>query len=39
MAEIINFVALPFDFMDGGIAVGEPIDCPSPAADLICCPA
>jgi hypothetical protein len=31
MAEITLFVALPFDFEDGGgIAVGEPIDCPSP---------
>jgi hypothetical protein len=26
------FVALPFDFDDGGIAAGEPIDCPNPAA-------
>ena len=33
MAEIISFVALPFDFDDGGgIAAGEPIDCQSPAA-------
>ena len=32
MAEITFFVALPFDFDDGGIAAGEPIDCPSPAA-------
>jgi hypothetical protein len=34
MAEIISFVALPFDFVDGGIAAGEPIDCPSPAAAI-----
>ena len=34
MAEITFFVALPFDFIDGGIAVGEPIDCLSPAAAI-----
>lgn len=35
MAEITLFVALPFDFADGGgIAAGEPIDCPSPAAAI-----
>ena len=34
MAEITFFVALPFDFIDGGIAAGEPIDCPSPAAAI-----
>src|ERR1035441_8084858 len=34
MAEIISFVALPFDFVDGGIAAGEPVDCPSPAAAI-----
>jgi hypothetical protein len=35
MAEITLFVALPFDFDDGGgIAAGEPIDCPSPAAAI-----
>ena len=32
MAEITSFVALPFDFDDGDLAVGEPIDCQSPAA-------
>ena len=32
MAEITSFVALPFDFDDGDIAAGEPIDCQSPAA-------
>ena len=34
MAEITFFVALPFDFIDGAIAAGEPIDCPSPAAAI-----
>jgi hypothetical protein len=34
MAEITIFVALPFDFIDGAIAAGEPIDCPSPAAAI-----
>jgi len=34
MAEIIFFVALPFDFIDGAIAPGEPVDCPSPAAAI-----
>jgi hypothetical protein len=31
MAEITSFVVLPFDFIDGVVAAGEPIDCPSPA--------
>jgi len=34
VAEITFFVALPFDFADSGIAAGEPIDCPSPAAAI-----
>jgi hypothetical protein len=34
MAEITFFVALPFDFVDGGIAAGEPIECASPAAAI-----
>ena len=34
MAEITFFVALPFDFADGGIAAGEPIECTSPAAAI-----
>jgi hypothetical protein len=35
MAAITLFVALPFDFADGGgIAAGDPIDCPSPAAAI-----
>ena len=34
MAEITLFVALPFDFVDGGIAAGEPVECASPAAAI-----
>ena len=34
MADITLFVALPFDFVDGGIAAGEPIECASPAAAI-----
>jgi len=35
MAAIILFVALPFDFDEGGgIAAGKPISCPSPAAAI-----
>ena len=34
MAEITLFVALPFDFVDSGIAAGEPIECASPAAAI-----
>jgi len=29
MTEITSFVALPFDFIDGGVTAGEPIYCPS----------
>jgi hypothetical protein len=36
MTEITSFVALPFDFNDGGVAAGECIDCPSPAAAIDC---
>ena len=36
MTEITSFVALPFDFIDGGVTAGEPIDCPSPAAAVDC---
>jgi hypothetical protein len=36
MAEIIRFVALPFDFVDGRIAVGEPIECPDPGVAIQC---
>jgi hypothetical protein len=32
---ITYFVALPFDVADGGVVVvGEPIECPSPAAAI-----
>jgi hypothetical protein len=34
MADITYFIALPFDFVDGGIAAGEPIKCPNPAAAI-----
>ena len=34
MAEIISFVALPFDFVVGGIAAGESVDCPRPTAAI-----
>jgi hypothetical protein len=31
---ITYFVALPFDVADGSVVVGEPIECPSPAAAI-----
>ena len=34
MAGITYFVALPFDVADGSIVVGEPVECPSPAAAI-----
>lgn len=34
MAEIIEFVAVPFDHEDSGIVAGEPISCASPAAAI-----
>jgi hypothetical protein len=34
MVDITYFIALPFDFVDGGIAAGEPIKCPNPAAAI-----
>jgi hypothetical protein len=34
MAEIIQFVVVPFDYEDNGIVAGEPIDCPNPAAAI-----
>jgi hypothetical protein len=35
MAGITYFVALPFDVADGSvIIVGEPLECPSPAAAI-----
>ena len=35
MAGITYFVALPFDVADGSVVVGEPIECPSPAAAIV----
>jgi hypothetical protein len=34
MTEITSFEVLPFDFIDGGIAAGEPIECPTPSAAI-----
>jgi len=34
MPGITYFVALPFDVADGCGVVGEPIECPSPAAAI-----
>jgi hypothetical protein len=34
LAGITYFVALPFDVADGGVVVGEPIECLSPAAAI-----
>jgi hypothetical protein len=34
MTGITYFVALPFDVADGSIVVGEPMECPSPAAAI-----
>jgi hypothetical protein len=34
MVGITYFVALPFDVADGSVIVGEPIECPSPAAAI-----
>jgi hypothetical protein len=34
MAGITYFVALPFDVADGNVVIGEPIECPSPAAAI-----
>jgi hypothetical protein len=31
---ITYFVALPFDVADGSVVVGEPVECPSPAAAI-----
>jgi hypothetical protein len=31
---ITYFVALPFDVADGNVVVGEPIECPGPAAAI-----
>ena len=34
MPGITYIVALPFDVADGCVVVGEPIECPSPAAAI-----
>ena len=34
MAEITQFVVVPFDYSDSGIVAGEPIGCPNPAAAI-----
>ena len=34
MAGITYFVALPFDVADTSIIVGDPIECPNPAAAI-----
>ncbi len=34
MAEITWFMAVPFDYVDGGIVAGEPIKCETPAAAI-----
>jgi hypothetical protein len=34
MAGITYFVALPFDVADNSVVIGEPIECPSPAAAI-----
>jgi hypothetical protein len=31
MTEITRFVALAFDFIDGGLVAGEPVNCATPA--------
>jgi hypothetical protein len=34
MAEIIQFMVVPFDYAGDGIVAGEPVRCPSPAAAI-----
>jgi len=34
MTQIARFVALPFDFVDGGLVAGTPVDCAGPAAAI-----
>jgi hypothetical protein len=34
VTEITRFVALAFDFVDGGFAAGEAVDCASPAVAI-----
>lgn len=34
MSEIVHFVALAFDIIDGDLVAGEPVVCASPAAAI-----
>lgn len=34
MTEIACFMAVPFDYADGGLVAGEPVRCPSPVAAI-----
>ena len=34
MAEITQFMVVPFDYVDGGVGAGEPVRCSSPAAAI-----
>ena len=34
MAEITQFMVVPFDYADDGIVAGEPVTCPSPSAAI-----
>ena len=34
MAEIIQFVVVPFDYVGDAIVAGEPVRCSSPAAAI-----
>lgn len=34
MSELTRFVALAFDFVDGSLIAGEPVDCETPAAAI-----
>jgi hypothetical protein len=34
MAEITQFMAVPFDYVDGRVVAGDPIKCPDPVAAI-----
>jgi hypothetical protein len=34
MSELVSFMVVPFDYVDGGIVAGEPIKCATPAAAI-----
>jgi hypothetical protein len=34
LAEITQFMVVPFDYVDGGVVAGEPVICSSPAAAI-----